>query len=78
MSPSCSPMPTRPREVRRTRHHQRRGLGHTPRAVSGNASATKNGNSYKVTGTATGTSADLANPTPPVNKPFEINVTCTS
>lgn len=45
---------------------------------SGNASATKNGNSYKVTGTATGTSADPANPTPPVNKPFEINVTCTS
>jgi lipoprotein LpqH len=43
---------------------------------SGNASATKNGNSYKITGTATG--IDSANPTQPVNNPFEINVTCSS
>jgi lipoprotein LpqH len=42
----------------------------------GNASASKNGNSYKITGTATG--VDMANPTQPVNKPFEIDVTCTS
>jgi lipoprotein LpqH len=42
----------------------------------GNASATKNGNSYKITGNATG--VDMANPTQPVNKPFEIDVTCTS
>jgi lipoprotein LpqH len=42
----------------------------------GSASASKNGNSYKITGTATG--VDMANPTQPVNKPFEIDVTCTS
>lgn len=42
----------------------------------GNASATKDGNKYKITGTATG--VDMANPTQPVNKPFEIDVTCTS
>ena len=40
----------------------------------GNASATKNGSSYKITGTATGT--DMANPMQPVNKPFEIDITC--
>lgn len=40
----------------------------------GNASATKNGSSYKITGTATG--IDMANPMQPVNKPFEIDVTC--
>ena len=42
----------------------------------GNASATVDGNTYKVTGTATG--IDMANPTQPVNKPFEIDVTCSS
>jgi ipoprotein LpqH len=40
----------------------------------GNASATKNGNSYKITGNATG--LDVANPMTPVKKPFEIDVTC--
>ncbi|MCV7103455.1 lipoprotein LpqH [Mycobacterium palustre] len=40
----------------------------------GNASATKDGNTYKVTGNATGT--DMANPTQQVNKPFEIDATC--
>jgi lipoprotein LpqH len=40
----------------------------------GNASATKNGNSYKITGTATG--VDMANPMQPVNKSFEIDATC--
>jgi lipoprotein LpqH len=40
----------------------------------GNASANKDGNTYKVTGTATG--VDMANPMQPVNKPFEIDVTC--
>lgn len=40
----------------------------------GNASATKNGSSYKITGTATG--IDMANPMQPVNKSFEIDVTC--
>jgi lipoprotein LpqH len=40
----------------------------------GSASVTKDGNTYKVTGTATG--IDMANPTQPVNKPFEIDATC--
>jgi lipoprotein LpqH len=40
----------------------------------GNASATKDGNSYKITGNATG--VDMANPMTPVKKPFEIDVTC--
>ena len=40
----------------------------------GNASATKNGNSYKITGTATG--VDMANPMQPVSKSFEIDATC--
>ncbi len=40
----------------------------------GNASATKDGNTYKVTGNATG--VDMANPMQTVNKPFEIDVTC--
>ncbi|OBH07283.1 lipoprotein LpqH [Mycobacterium sp. E1747] len=40
----------------------------------GNASVSKDGNTYKVTGTATG--IDMANPMQPVNKPFEIDATC--
>lgn len=47
------------------------GVGGT----SGNANATKDGNSYKITGTASG--ADMSNPMAgPVSKPFEIDVTC--
>ncbi len=38
------------------------------------ATATKDGNTYKVTGRATG--MDMANPMQPVTKPFEIAVTC--
>lgn len=49
-------------------------LGYTPGTGQGNASATKNGDSYKITGTATG--VDMSNPMQPVNKPFEIDVTC--
>jgi ipoprotein LpqH len=49
-------------------------LAYAPGTGSGKASATKNGNAYKITGTATG--IDAANPTAPVNKPFEIDVTC--
>jgi ipoprotein LpqH len=49
-------------------------LGYTPGTGQGNASATKNGTSYKISGTATG--VDMANPMQPVNKPFEIDVTC--
>ena len=40
----------------------------------GSASVTMDGNTYKITGTATG--IDMANPTQPVNKPFEIDATC--
>jgi ipoprotein LpqH len=47
------------------------GVGGT----SGNANATKDGSSYKITGTASG--ADMSNPMAgPVNKSFEIDVTC--
>lgn len=38
------------------------------------ASATKDGNTYKISGTATG--VDMANPMQPMTKPFEIEVTC--
>ena len=50
-------------------------LGYTQGVPGGaNATATKDGNNIKVTGTATG--VDMANPMTPVNKPFEIDVTC--
>jgi ipoprotein LpqH len=49
-------------------------LAYAAGSSQGNASATKNGSSYKVSGTATG--VDMANPMQPVNKPFEIDVTC--
>ncbi len=40
----------------------------------GNASATKNGKSYTIKGTATG--IDASNPLTPVSKSFEIDATC--
>ncbi|MEB3061517.1 MULTISPECIES: lipoprotein LpqH [Mycolicibacter] len=49
-------------------------LAYTAGTGQGNAEATKDGNGYKITGTATG--IDTANPMQPVNKPFEIDVTC--
>ena len=50
-------------------------LGYTEGVPGGaNATATKDGNNIKVTGTATG--VDMANPMQPVNKPFEVDVTC--
>jgi lipoprotein LpqH len=49
-------------------------LGYTPGTGQGNANATKDGSNYKISGTATG--VDMANPMQPVNKPFEIDVTC--
>ncbi len=50
-------------------------LGYTPGVPgAGKADATKDGNKYKISGTATG--VDMANPMQPVNKPFEIDVTC--
>ena len=49
-------------------------LAYTAGTGQGKALATRNGNSYKITGTATG--VDMANPTQAVNKDFEIDVTC--
>jgi lipoprotein LpqH len=49
-------------------------LGYQSGTGQGDAKATKDGNSYNISGTATG--IDIANPMQPVNKPFEIAVTC--
>ena len=49
-------------------------LGYQSGVDQGNAEASKDGQTYKITGTATG--VDMANPLEPVNKPFEIEVTC--
>jgi len=49
-------------------------LGYAQGAGQGSATATKEGNAYKITGTATG--VDMANPMQPVSKPFELDVTC--
>jgi lipoprotein LpqH len=49
-------------------------LGYTPGTGQGNASATKDGSAFKISGNATG--VDMSNPMQPVNKSFEIDVTC--
>ncbi|CAJ1578796.1 lipoprotein LpqH [[Mycobacterium] wendilense] len=49
-------------------------LGYAEGAPGGEATASKDGNTYTITGTASG--ADLANPMEMVTKPFEIKVTC--
>jgi lipoprotein LpqH len=49
-------------------------LGFQDGASGAKASATKDGNTYKISGTATG--VDMANPMQPMTKPFEIEVTC--
>ena len=49
-------------------------LGYQSGTGQGEAKATKDGKSYTISGTATG--VDMANPMQPVNKPFEIAVTC--
>lgn len=49
-------------------------LGFQEGAPGGSASATKDGKTYTVNGTATG--VDMANPMQPLTKPFEIMVTC--
>jgi len=49
-------------------------LGFQEGAPGGEATATKDGSTYTIKGTATG--VDMANPTQPVTKPFEIAVTC--
>ena len=49
-------------------------LGYQSGTGQGEAKAEKDGNTYKISGTATG--VDMANPLQPVNKPFEIEVSC--
>ena len=49
-------------------------LGYQSGTGQGEAKAEKDGSTYKITGTATG--VDMANPMQPVNKPFEIEVSC--
>ncbi|MGV0788217.1 lipoprotein LpqH [Mycolicibacterium sp. XJ2] len=49
-------------------------LGYQSGAGQGEAKAEKDGKTYKISGTATG--VDMANPLQPINKPFEIEVTC--
>ena len=49
-------------------------LGYQSGTGQGEAKATKDGNNWKISGTATG--IDMANPMQPVNKPFEIDVAC--
>ena len=49
-------------------------LGYQNGVGQGEAKAEKDGNTYKISGTATG--VDTANPLQPVTKPFEIEVTC--
>jgi lipoprotein LpqH len=49
-------------------------LGYQENSGQGEATVEKDGNTYKISGNATG--VDMANPLQPVNKPFEIEVTC--
>jgi ipoprotein LpqH len=49
-------------------------LGFQENAGQGEAKAEKDGNTYKISGSAVG--VDMANPLQPVSKPFEIEVSC--
>ncbi len=49
-------------------------LGFQENAGQGDAKVEKDGSTYKISGNAVG--VDMANPMQPVNKPFEIEVTC--
>ncbi|MGV0714973.1 lipoprotein LpqH [Mycolicibacterium sp. XJ662] len=49
-------------------------LGFQQGTGQGDAQVEKDGDTYKISGTATG--VDMANPLEPVNKPFEIEVSC--
>jgi ipoprotein LpqH len=49
-------------------------LGFQEGLGQGNAKAEKDGNTYTITGSATG--IDMSNPLQPITKPFEIVVTC--
>ncbi|BBY99488.1 lipoprotein LpqH [Mycolicibacterium fallax] len=50
------------------------GVGLSVSPAGGDATASKDGKTYKVKGNAIG--ADLANPMAPVNKAFELAITC--
>jgi lipoprotein LpqH len=49
-------------------------LAYLDGAADGNATATRDGKSYRITGTASG--FDPKNPMQPYTRSFEINVTC--
>ena len=49
-------------------------LGYASGSGQGEAKVEKDDKTYKISGTATG--VDMANPLQPVNKPFEIEVSC--
>lgn len=49
-------------------------LGFQDGMPGGSATATKDGKTYTISGTATG--VDMANPMQPMTKPFEVSVTC--
>jgi lipoprotein LpqH len=49
-------------------------LGYQAGTGQGEAKAAKDGDTWKISGTATG--IDMANPMQPVNKPFELEVAC--
>lgn len=49
-------------------------LGYQTGVGANDGKVEKDGKTYKISGTATG--ADMSNPMQPVNKPFEIEVTC--
>lgn len=49
-------------------------LGYSQGVPGGEATATKDGKNYKISGKATG--VDTANPMQPMTKPFEIEVSC--
>ncbi|ULE34958.1 lipoprotein LpqH [Mycobacterium sp. IDR2000157661] len=49
-------------------------LGYTSGTGQGEANVEKDGNTYTITGKATG--IDMANPLQPITKPFEIEVSC--
>jgi ipoprotein LpqH len=49
-------------------------LGYQQGTGQGEAKAEKDGNTYKISGSATG--VDMANPMTPVTKPFELEITC--
>ncbi|MEZ0051439.1 lipoprotein LpqH [Mycobacterium sp. MAA66] len=49
-------------------------LAYAPGVPGNDAKATKDGKTYKISGTIT--AVDMSNPTAPSNKPFEMEVTC--